>query len=83
MYLLIIAVSILMLKIYQVPPVNSWNWMEVLLPTFMTLLWKLWADWSGYTRKRNRARNARKKSARYVRDKDLYKFNTPQRSRSR
>ena len=83
MYLLIFAVSILMLKIYEVPPVDSWIWPEVLLPSFMALLWKLWADWSGYTRRRNRARNARKKSARYVRDKDLFKINAPERSRSR
>ena len=51
--------------------------MQVLLPSFLALLWKLWADWSGYTRQRTRARLARKKSARYVRDKDLFKFNPP------
>lgn len=83
MYLLIIAVSIVMLKIYQVPPVDSWLWAEVMLPSFMALLWKLWADWSGYTRRRTWARSARKKSARYVRDKDLFKFNVSERSRSR
>ncbi|GAB2809929.1 hypothetical protein GCM10027276_08370 [Comamonas piscis] len=83
MYLLILAVSVLMLKIYEVPPVDAWLWPEVLLPSFMALLWKLWADWSGYTRKRTRARKARKQSARYVRDKDLFKFNSPKRSSSR
>lgn len=75
MYLLIIAVSLLMLKIYEIQPVDSWSWAYVLLPSLLTLLWKLWADWSGYTRQRIRARRARKKSARYVRDKDLFKFN--------
>ncbi|MEF9962852.1 MAG: TIGR04438 family Trp-rich protein [Comamonas sp.] len=77
MYLLIIAVSLLMLKIYEIPPIDSWPWLQVLLPSFLALLWKLWADWSGYTRQRTRARLARKKSARYVRDKDLFKFNPP------
>lgn len=75
MYLLIIAVSLLMLKIYEIQPVDSWSWAYVLLPSWLALLWKLWADWSGYTRQRIRARRARKKSARYVRDKDLFKFN--------
>lgn len=83
MYLLIIAVTVLMLKIYDTPPVNSWNWLEVLLPSFLTLLWKLWADCSGYTDRRSRARRARKKSARYARDKGLFKFNPKERPRSR
>ncbi|WP_429948542.1 TIGR04438 family Trp-rich protein [Comamonas sediminis] len=83
MYLLIIAVVVLMLKIYDIPPVNSWLWMEVLLPSFMALLWKLWADWSGYTRRRLRARHARRRSARYVQDKGLFKINATPRPPSR
>ncbi|WP_312834943.1 TIGR04438 family Trp-rich protein [Comamonas sp.] len=83
MYLLIIAVVVLMLKIYDIPPVNSWLWMEVLLPSFMALLWKLWADWSGYTRRRLRARHARRRSARYVQDKGLCKINATPRPPSR
>lgn len=82
MYLLIIAVSLLMLKIYEIPPIDSWPWPHVLAPSLLALLWKLWADWSGYTRRRSRARRARKQSARYVKDKDLFKFNAT-RSRDR
>ena len=83
MYLLIIAVVILMLKIYEIPPVDSWLWPEVLLPTFITLLWKLWADWSGYTRRKVRARSARRQSARDVRDQGLLKISATQRPRSK
>lgn len=79
MYLLIIAVVIVMLKIHEIPPVDSWLWQEVMLPSFMALLWKLWADWSGYSRRRARARSARRLSARYVRDKGLFKINATQR----
>lgn len=82
MYLLIIAVSVIMLKIYQIPPIDSWLWPEVLLPSFMALLWKLWADCSGYSRRRNRVRSSRRRSARYVRDKSLPKFSSSGRPRS-
>jgi len=66
MYLLILAIIVLMLKIYEIPPVNDWSWLIVLLPTAMTFIWKVWADWSGYTLRRNRARIARKKSNNYI-----------------
>ncbi|TDS73884.1 TIGR04438 family Trp-rich protein [Comamonas sp. JUb58] len=83
MYLLIIAASLPMLKIYEIEIMDSWSWCAVLTPLGLLLLWKLWADWSGYTARRTWARKARKQSARYVRDKDLFKFKPSERSRSR
>ena len=71
-----------MLKIYEIPPINSRPWSYVLAPSLLALLWKLWADGSGYTRRRSWARRARKQSARYVKHKDLFKFNAT-RSRDR
>lgn len=83
MYLLIVAVILLMLKIYEIPPVDTWSWPAVLLPSVLTLLWKLWADWSGYTGRKIRARRIRKRSGRFVRDKDSFKFTPSTRSRTR
>ena len=60
MYLFAIGLVLLALKFFEVGSFANLAWWWVILPFALTALWWSWADWSGYTkRKQVKAENAR------------------------
>jgi small Trp-rich protein len=60
MYLLILGVILLVMKWESWGPVAVWPWLEVLAPFGLAVVWWVVADWSGYTRRKALAHDARK-----------------------
>ena len=60
MYLLAVGLVLLALKFFEVGSFAELAWWWVILPFALTALWWSWADWSGYTkRKQVQAENER------------------------
>ena len=63
MYLLGLGLVLLAMKYLEIGFVAAWSWWLVLTPFGLAVLWWLWADSSGYTKRRAMEReNARKKA---------------------
>lgn len=61
MYLLGLGLVLLVMKYLEIGPVAAWNWWVVMLPFGLAVLWWVWADSSGYTKKKAMEReNARR-----------------------
>jgi small Trp-rich protein len=52
MLFLLVGIILLVMKLADFPPVALWSWLVVLSPFAMAGAWWAWADWSGYTKKR-------------------------------
>lgn len=52
MYFLLAGLIGLALKYFELPPVASWDWLVVLSPFALAVLWWWWADRSGYTKRK-------------------------------
>ena len=64
MYLLGLGIVLLALKYLEIGPVAEWSWWAVLSPLAGAVAWWMWADWSGYTKKKAMEREDRRKQAR-------------------
>ena len=53
MYILLLGILLILLKYFDVAPVAAWSWWWVVLPpACLTLAWWMWADASGYTKRK-------------------------------
>ena len=52
MYLLVLGIVFLLLKYLEIGFVTKWEWWQVLLPFGLAVCWWVWADWSGYTKRK-------------------------------
>jgi small Trp-rich protein len=52
MYFLGLGLILLFMKYMDIDPVTAWNWMIVLAPFGLAVVWWAWADSSGYTKKK-------------------------------
>jgi small Trp-rich protein len=52
MYLLGLGVILLVLKYLEIGPVAVWDWWLVFAPFGLATIWWVWADSSGYTKKK-------------------------------
>jgi small Trp-rich protein len=52
MYLLGLGVILLVMKYLEIGPVAVWEWWVVLAPFGLATIWWIWADASGYTKKK-------------------------------
>ena len=52
MYFLLIGILGLVLKFLEIGPLASMSWWLVLSPFALAAAWWGWADWSGYTKRR-------------------------------
>ena len=52
MYCLGIGIVLLILKLMQIGPVGGWSWLIVLTPFALAAAWWVWADASGYTKRK-------------------------------
>ena len=70
MYFLILGVMLLLLKYLEIGPVAAWTWYTVLAPFGLAVLWWAWADWSGYTKRKEMEKEDQKKAARIAKAKE-------------
>jgi small Trp-rich protein len=70
MYLLGIGILLLLLKYLEIGPVATWGWLWVLSPFAAAAVWWIWADATGYTKKKAVERMDQKKQQRIDRQKD-------------
>lgn len=52
MYLLGLGVILMVMKYLEIGPVAVWEWWVVLAPFGLATIWWIWADASGYTKKK-------------------------------
>ena len=52
MYFLGIGIVLLILKLMQIGPVGGWSWLIVLTPFALAAAWWVWADATGYTKRK-------------------------------
>ncbi len=70
MYFLILGIMLLLLKYLEIGPVAAWTWYTVLAPFGLAVLWWAWADWSGYTKRKEMEKEDQKKAARIAKAKE-------------
>ena len=70
MYFLILGIMLLLLKYLEIGPVAAWTWYTVLAPFGLAVLWWAWADWSGYTKRKEMEKEDEKKAARIAKAKE-------------
>ncbi|WP_414676479.1 TIGR04438 family Trp-rich protein [Methylibium sp.] len=64
MYFLLLGVLLGALKLLDVGPPAAWSWWIVLAPFALAIVWWSWADWSGYTRRKEMDKMDERKEAR-------------------
>lgn len=64
MLFLIVGVVMLLMKVTDFGMVAEWSWIAVLSPFALAVAWWSWADWSGYTKKRQVDKENARKQAR-------------------
>ena len=52
MYFLGIGIVLLILKLMQIGPVGGWSWLIVLTPFALAAAWRVWAEASGYIKRK-------------------------------
>ncbi|MCY1166363.1 TIGR04438 family Trp-rich protein [Polaromonas sp.] len=70
MYFLLIGVVALLLKYMEIGPVATLSWWIVLSPFALAVAWWAWADKSGYTKRREIDKMAKRKQDRIDRQRD-------------
>ena len=70
MYLLGLGLILMALKYLQVDPVAGWEWWLVLSPFGLAVAWWWWADWSGYTKRKEMDKEDERKAARIAKAKE-------------
>jgi small Trp-rich protein len=79
MYLLGLGIILLVMKYMEFGPVALWEWWWVLSPFAGATAWWIWADWSGYTKKKAVQRENEKRQARIDKSKEKLGIKTRRR----
>jgi small Trp-rich protein len=64
MAFLVLGVLLGLLKLFDIGPPAAWSWWVVLAPFGFAVLWWAWADWSGYTKRKEMDKMDERKEAR-------------------
>ena len=70
MYFLLIGIVALTLKYLEIGPVATLSWWIVLLPFALAVAWWAWADASGYTKRKEIDKMAKRKQHRIDKQRD-------------
>ncbi len=70
MYTLILGVILVALKYLEIGPVATWSWWWVLVPFAVTAVWWVWADSTGYTKRKAMEKMDERKRERVQRQKE-------------
>ena len=68
MYFLVLGVLLGLLKLLDIGPPAAWSWWLVLAPFALAIAWWSWADWSGYTRRKEMDKMDERKAERRSRN---------------
>ena len=52
MYFVVLGILLLVMKVAEYGPVGLWSWPAVLWPFLAAVVWWIWADATGYTKRR-------------------------------
>jgi small Trp-rich protein len=74
-----LGIILLAMKYLEMGPVAAWDWWVVLSPFAAAVVWWIWADWSGYTKKKAVQRENEKKQARIDKSKESLGIRTRRR----
>jgi len=74
-----LGIILLALKYLEIGPVALWDWWWVLSPFGMAAAWWVWADWSGYTKKKAVEKENARKQARIDKNRDALGLNARRR----
>ncbi|HEY0200926.1 MAG TPA: TIGR04438 family Trp-rich protein [Burkholderiaceae bacterium] len=77
MYALGLGIVLLVLKYLEIGPVGQWDWWWVLAPFALAAAWWLFADWSGYTKKKAMEKMEKRKQDRINRNKEVLGLRKP------
>ena len=64
MYFLLAGIALLLMKYLEVGPVANWAWWMCLIPFPLAVAWWAWADNTGYTKRKEVAKENARKQAR-------------------
>ena len=81
MYFLLVGVIALALRFFEVAPVAGWSWFIVLAPFALAVAWWAWADSSGYTKRREMDKMAKRKEERIEKQRVAMGMLDPRRRR--
>ena len=70
MYLLLLAVILLLMKWQEIEPVAQWSWWWIAVPFGLTAAWWMFADWSGYTKRKAMEKDAQRKEERHRKQRE-------------
>ena len=70
MYMLGVAILLTLLKYLEIGPVAQWPWWWILVPYGITAVWWVWADSTGYTKRKAVEKMEAKKKARIEKHKE-------------
>jgi len=70
MWFLAIGIAFLLLKFLGWPAMESVSWLWALSPFGLAVIWWAWADWSGYTKRRQFEKEEARKQKRIDRSKE-------------
>lgn len=69
MIFLILGIALLLMKYLVIGPVAEWDWWYVLIPFPLAAAWWIFADWSGYTKRKQMEKMENRKQDRIDRNK--------------
>ena len=70
MYAVGLGVILMLLKYLDVDPVVNWSWLWVLSPFALAFVWWMWADASGWTKKKAMQREDQRRQARIDKNRE-------------
>jgi small Trp-rich protein len=76
-----IGIVMLALKYLEIGPVAAWSWWVVLAPFGLAVVWWMWADASGYTKKKAMDRENARKQARIDKNREAMGMGTTRKRR--
>jgi small Trp-rich protein len=70
MYFVAVGVILLALKYLEIGPPANWDWWVVLLPFAAAVVWWMWADGTGWTKKKAMEREDQRKAERIEKQRE-------------
>ena len=70
MLFLVIGIALVLLKFQGIDPVAGWDWWMTLIPFGLAAAWWIYADASGYTKRKAMQRMDERKAKRIERQKE-------------
>jgi small Trp-rich protein len=70
MYAVGLGVILILMKYMSIDPVTNWAWWIILSPFGVAFVWWMWADASGWTRKKAMQREVDRKQARIDKNRE-------------